>query len=122
MWIAGDGSRNRHMRCTTKGWKLCVSWKDGTTSWETLSNLKESNPVQVAEYAVTNKIDDAPAFAWWVKDVLRRGRERIIHAVQSRYLKRTHKFGIEIPKNVTDALQIDRDTNTTFWHEALLKE
>ena len=121
MWIAGDGSRNRHMRRTTKGWKLCVSWKDGTTSWETLSNLKESNPVQVAEYAVTNKIDDAPAFAWWVKDVLRR-RERIIHAVRSRYLKRTHKFGIEIPKTVTDALQIDRDTNTTFWHEALLKE
>lgn len=121
MWIEGNGSRNRHMRRTTKGWKLCVSWKDGTTSWEPLCNLKESNPVQVAEYAVTNNIADAPAFAWWVKDVLRR-RARIINAVRSRYLKRTHKFGIQVPKTLTEALQLDRDTNTDFWHQALLKE
>ena len=25
---------NRHYLKTTKGWKLCVKWKDGTTSWE----------------------------------------------------------------------------------------
>jgi hypothetical protein len=31
-----------------------------------LKDLKESNPVEVAEYAVANKIDDEPAFAWWV--------------------------------------------------------
>jgi hypothetical protein len=23
----------------TKGWKLCVKWKDGTTSWERLADL-----------------------------------------------------------------------------------
>jgi hypothetical protein len=28
--------------------------------------LKESNPVQVAEYAVANGIDAKPAFAWWL--------------------------------------------------------
>jgi hypothetical protein len=27
---------NLHPRRTTKGWKLCVQWKDGSTSWETL--------------------------------------------------------------------------------------
>jgi hypothetical protein len=31
-----------------------------------LKDLKESNPVKVAEYTVANKIDDEPAFAWWV--------------------------------------------------------
>ena len=25
---------NRHFHKTTKGWHLCVEWKDGTTSWE----------------------------------------------------------------------------------------
>ena len=35
---------------TTKGWHLCVQWKDGTTTWERLSELKESHTIQVAEY------------------------------------------------------------------------
>ncbi len=29
-----------------KGWFICYRWKDGSTSWEKLSNLKESHPVQ----------------------------------------------------------------------------
>jgi hypothetical protein len=43
--------RNKQVRKSTKGWHFCVEWKDGTTSWERLSELKESNPVEVAEYA-----------------------------------------------------------------------
>jgi hypothetical protein len=72
---------------TTKGWKLHLEWKDGTTDWLPLKDLKESYPVQVAEYAVANKISEKPAFAWWVPYVL---RERIIKKVKTRYWKRTH--------------------------------
>jgi len=32
---------------TTKGCELCVRWKDGSTSWETLANLKNSDPIEV---------------------------------------------------------------------------
>ena len=32
----------RSQRKTTKGWKLCVEWKDGVTTWERLADLKES--------------------------------------------------------------------------------
>ena len=28
-------------RKTTVGWKLCVEWRDGSTSWERLSYMKE---------------------------------------------------------------------------------
>jgi hypothetical protein len=31
---------NRQIRKTMKGWHLCVEWKDGTTSWERLADLK----------------------------------------------------------------------------------
>jgi hypothetical protein len=41
------GSKKK-VRKTTKCWHLCVEWKDGTTSWERLAYLKESNPVEVA--------------------------------------------------------------------------
>lgn len=41
-------------RQTTKGWKVLVSWRDGSLSWVPLKDIKESNPVQVAKYAVAN--------------------------------------------------------------------
>jgi hypothetical protein len=56
---------------TKKGWKLLVEWKDGLTDWLPFKDLKESYPVQVAEYAVANKIAEQPAFAWWVPYILR---------------------------------------------------
>jgi hypothetical protein len=31
---------NKQVRKTTKGWHLCVEWKDGTTSWERFPELK----------------------------------------------------------------------------------
>ena len=60
------------MRKTTQGWKICVEWKDGTTTWERLADLKESNPLELAEYAVAQSIDHEPAFAWWVLYTLKK--------------------------------------------------
>jgi hypothetical protein len=111
----------RYRKKTTKGWKLCVEWKDGTTTWEPLSALKESNPVEVAQYAMSNKIDDEPAFAWWVPFTLKK-QESIISAVNKRYWKRTHKFGIRLPHTVEEALQIDKENNNDLWERSLQKE
>lgn len=112
---------NRHLRKTTKGWELCVEWKDGSTSWEKLANLKESNPVEVADYAIAHGIENEPAFAWWVPFTIKR-RNRIIAAVNKRYHKRTHKFGIEIPKTYEDCVRLDRESGTTLWQDAIRKE
>ena len=50
-------------------------------------------------------------------------RDRIIaKARNKRYHKRTHKFGIERPKTVKEALEIDRRTGTTFWRDGLALE
>jgi Reverse transcriptase (RNA-dependent DNA polymerase) len=100
---------------------LCVQWKDGTTTWVSLAELKDSNPLELAEYAVVNGIQDKPAFNWWVKDVMR-ARTSIISKVKSRYWKTTHKYGVRLPHSVEEALQIDRNTGTTLWQEAILKE
>ena len=104
---------NRQMRKTTEGWQLQVLWKNGTTTWEWLRNLKESNPVKVAEYAKAQGIAEEPAFAWWVPFVLRK-RDRYINAVGTRYQKRSRKFGIEVPKTVQRAYEIDKETGTDF--------
>jgi hypothetical protein len=111
----------KHMRRTTKGWKLCVLWKDGSTSWERLADLKECNPVKCAEYAVANKLTTHPAFAWWVPFTLK-SRNRIIAAVSNRYSQKTHKFGIEMPKTAKEAIAIDLKNGNTHWFQAISKE
>ena len=90
-------------------------------SWEKLKDLKESYPVQLAEYAVANKINEEPAFKWWVPHTIRK-RNRILAKVKSRYWRTTHKFGIRLPKTVEEALRIDKETGTTFWADAIKKE
>jgi hypothetical protein len=120
MWITSSNG-NKHLRRTTQGWKLCVQWKDGSTSWETLANLKSSLPIQTAEYAMQKNIDSEPAFRWWVPHAINE-RKRIISAIKTRYLKRNQKFGIEIPRTVEEALLIDKETIPTYWADAIEKE
>jgi hypothetical protein len=75
----------------------------------------------VAEYAIASQIADEPAFAWWVCNILRR-HNVIIKKVKTQYWKCTHKFGIELPKSVSEAYAIDRRTGTDFWQKAIEKE
>ena len=51
-----------------------------------------------------------------------RRQDRIIASVNKRYHKRTHKFGIEIPKTVERALQIDKENGNNLWRDAIAKE
>jgi hypothetical protein len=93
----------------------------GGPKGQDLKDLKESNPVQVAEYALSNKLVSQPAFAWWVPYNLKK-RDIIIAKVNTRYLKRTHKFGIEVPKSVEHAIRLDKKNNNNLWETVIAKE
>lgn len=112
---------NVHQKKTTRGWWLQAKFKDESTSWIPLHVFKDSNPIEVAEYAVNNQISEEPAFAWWVHSVLQK-RNRIISKVKSRYWRTTHKFGIELPKTVEEALKIDERNGNHLWRDAIEKE
>ena len=113
-----------YQRRSAAGWQICYQWKDGSTSWENLCKLKESHPVEMAESAKSRGIDNEPALNWWVHRVLKK-RDHIISMVkkrQTRYLKRTHKFGIEILKSIDEALVLDKKNGNTLWADAIAKE
>jgi hypothetical protein len=38
----------KHVRTSTKGWQLCIQWKDDSTSWGRLADVKGSDPIKVA--------------------------------------------------------------------------
>ncbi|CAJ1969800.1 unnamed protein product, partial [Cylindrotheca closterium] len=114
-------------RKTAKGWKLLAEMKGGETKWLDLSVAKEAFPIEVAEYAVANKLVSEPAFAWWVPYTLRK-RDRVLKAVKRRAVKRQkpEKFGIEVPgpgpKGVARAYELDAENGTSHWNDALIKE
>jgi hypothetical protein len=111
----------KRLRQTTTGWKLLVRWANGQESWIPLKDMKESHPVEVAEFAKARGIDDEPAFAWWTPYVLRK-RDIILAKVKTRIRRTTHKYGIEVPTSVEHAFDIDRKNGNNFWREALKKE
>jgi hypothetical protein len=108
---------------STAGWQLCCQWHDGSTSWESLKLLKESHPIETAEFAVSQDIDREPAFNWWVPHTLKK-REAIIKLAKMRktaYLKKKHKFGIEVLSTVKRAVEIDQENGNHLWADAISK-
>jgi hypothetical protein len=55
MYVYSHNNNQQHWKII-KGWKLCSKWKDGMTSWHLLADLKESYPIEVAEFAVAQGI------------------------------------------------------------------
>ena len=54
------------LRHTSIGWKFLIEWKDGSSSWISLKVLKESTPIEVAEYVTPLGLANEPDFSWWV--------------------------------------------------------
>jgi hypothetical protein len=105
----------------TKGWHFLARFKNGAEEWISLKDFKEDSPVQVAEYALRNQLIEEPAFKWQAPHVLKK-RNRIMFAMKRRYFWIHTKFGVELPKTVERALEIDKDTGTTFWADVIAKE
>ena len=86
-----------------------------------LKILKNSNPIEVAEFVVARGIDKKLAFTWWFPYTLRR-RDKIIAGVNSRVKRTTNNYGIELPHSVDEDLRFDKLNGNTFWSDAINKE
>ncbi len=106
---------------TTRGWEILIEWKDGSSDWVAMKDLKESYPVELASYAVERDIHEEPAFAWWVPYILKK-QKRILQKVKTKYWARTHKYGVRIPKSIKEATEIDKENGNTLWRDAVRLE
>jgi hypothetical protein len=111
----------KRLRKTTCGWQFLVRWKSNANEWIPLKDMKESYPVQTAEFATSQGIHTEPAFTWWVPYTLRK-RDVIISAVKARVRKTSHKYGKEIPTSIDHAHLIDKKNGNTLWGDAIKKE
>jgi hypothetical protein len=108
-------------RRTTKGWELSVRWKDGSSTWISLKDLKDTYPVELADYAINNKIQDELDFAWWVPYVLKK-RTAIISKLRSKFWQKTHTYVVRIPRTISEGKDIDQANGDTRWTDAIQLE
>ena len=114
-------SSNSERENTTRGWQLLVEWFDGTMTWEKLSDLKESYPIQVAECASGNRIIDEPAFSWCASYILK-NRRAILSKVKTKYWRFTHKYVVRVPKSIAEARRLYKENGYTIWQDAIDKD
>ncbi len=69
-------------------------------------------------------VDHKPDFRWWVQHMLKQcdSITALVKKCSAKYLKCTHKFSIECPKIVEDALELDKWNCNTMWADAIAKE
>jgi hypothetical protein len=91
---------------------ICVSWKDGSTSWEKLANLKESY----------NNGKRQDRFIAAVNKQFHMHNNGIIAAVDKQFHKPNFKFGFEVPRTVARAQEIDKENGNTLWEDMIKLE
>ena len=90
-----------------------MEWKEGSFDWVPLKGLKQSNSVELAEYAVANEISDEPAFNWWFKETLRH-RDRIIYRLNLSIGSHHISFGYEFPRQYNKHMILTGNQGLTF--------
>jgi hypothetical protein len=95
---------NTKPKITTKGLMLLVIWKDGSTSWVKLKDLKASNP------------GCGICRVYSGRTILSQAK------VKKNYWKVMQKFGIKLPHSTEEALEINRVMGMDHWRKAFNKE
>ena len=117
-----DGSESKKSGDkTTKGHQLHVAWRDGTESWIPLKDMKESYPVETAEFAIQSGIHELLAYQWWVPHTLKK-KDHIISMTVHRMVKKSFKYGHQVPSSVEEAYLLDKDSRSTRWRDSITKE
>ena len=87
------------------GWYFQILCNDGNKEWVPLQEVKESNPIELAEYVRAKRLHEEPVFRHWVPTVLQQ-REAIVSKVKARIVT-SHKYGVEIPRTVPQAHRLN---------------
>lgn len=85
-------------------------------TWIPFEFIKQSHPIQVAEFIVARGIDEFPQFSLWVKHILKKHNE-IIAATKIRIARRIYKYDVEVPTNLKHAYKIDRKNGNRLWYD-----
>ena len=106
---------------------VLILWEDGARTWEPLKNVWSTDPVTVAIYARRHNLLDTQGwkfpgikqYAKTQKRILRRANQA---KLQSFRTKPVYMYGVLVPRNYEQALELDKANGDTKWQDATTLE
>ena len=106
-------------------WNVQVHWEDGSKTWEPLNMVAKDDPVTLATYAKENGLLDTPGWKF-LRRIAKNEKKmkRMLNQSRMRSMKTAikYKFGVRVPKNVKEALALDKENGNTLWADAMALE
>jgi hypothetical protein len=101
-----------------------VMWDDGSISWEKMETIRKDDPIKLALYAKERSLIYERGWRWArkiLKDNKRFARTVKLLAGQGKAGPK-YKFGVQVPRNVKEAVSIDKTNGNTLWQDAMQAE
>ena len=111
----------------TKQMFVKVVWQTGTSSWQLMNALRYQDPVIIVQYVLRNEKLKKHKWFKWIKhyldddDNINESVYALAARTDNKNAKRI-KFGVEVPRSIRHAIQLDMQNNNNEWREAIEKE
>ena len=104
-------------------WFVEVLWDAGDKTWESMKMMKEADPITLAKYGHSQNLQETRGWKW-IKKYSENSKVFInlskIFASKGR--QKVFKFGVEVPRNLKEALALDNYNGNELWSKATDKE
>jgi hypothetical protein len=113
----------RHKDYKGSLYNVLVKWNDDTESYEPLDAIIKDDPITVAKYAQDNNLLDTPSWKRLKRYINASNKlQLLINKTKTRPTTPTYQFGIQVPRNVKEALALDARNDNTKWKDAMQAE
>ena len=102
-------------------WNVQILWENDEVTWEPLRIIAASDPVTCAIYAKNNQLLHLEGWTRFKRLASRQKKLlRLAHQarLQSYRLAPRYKFGVQVPRNHDQAMELDRANGNTLWRDA----
>jgi hypothetical protein len=108
-------------------YNVLVQWDDGSKTYEPLDIIFKDDPITLAKYAQENGLLQTPGWKrlrTYAKNEKKLGRllNQAKKANKRYNSKPKYKFGIRIPRTVTEAREFDTRNGNSLWEDAMKSE
>jgi len=106
-------------------YNVLVRWMNGEETYEPLYEMIKDDPISVAKYAKEQGLLDTPG--WKKLQKFARRIKKYLRMVKQAKLQRgsrgiRFKFGVQVPRNWKEAMELDEKNKSTLWRDAIKKE
>jgi hypothetical protein len=101
-----------------------VEWDDGNLMWEPLAVIRKDDPIKLALYSKEKGLIYHSGWRW-ARKMLKSNKRfaRMLKLLKGQAnAGPKYKFGIQVPRNVKEAIRLDKENGNTLWQDAMQAE